>query len=88
MALKTALGSFLSFSFLDMGSVFHCLKPSLPRKCTIVAYHLPFSMLDASMASVTWPFHSSNAICWPSMCQSNFGGWKISCPVAIVLQID
>ena len=35
-----------------------------------------------------WPFHSSNASCWSSMCQLNVGAWNMSCPVAIVLQID
>ena len=37
---------------------------------------------------MTWPFYSSDTSCWSSMCQSNFGAWNISCPVAIVLQID
>ena len=47
MALNTALGFFwLSLSF-EMGSVFHNLKPSLPRKPTIIANHISLSMLDA-----------------------------------------
>ena len=45
-------------------------------------------MLDAQRARVTCPFYSSNACCWSSACQSNIGGWNISCPVTIVLQID
>ena len=35
----------MSLSFLDMGSVLHHLKPSLPRKPTILAYHLSGYML-------------------------------------------
>ena len=88
IALKTSLGFFL-FSFcLEIGRLFHHLKPSLPRKPMIVAYHLSLSMLDASRARMTWPFHSSNASCWSSPCQSNLGGCYMSCPEAIVLQID
>ena len=45
-------------------------------------------MLDAHNANVIWPFHSSNASCWSSACQSNFGGWKTSCPPAMILEID
>ena len=54
----------------------------------IVAYHLSLSMLDALKASMTWPYHSSNARCWSSTCHSNLGGVNMSCPEAIVLQID
>ena len=86
MALKTSLGFFLFSSCLEIGRLFHHLKPSLPRKPMIVAYP-SFSMLDTWRASVTWPFHSSNASCWSSTCQSNLGDWNMSCPEVIVLQI-
>ena len=43
----------------------------------IVANQISLLMLDAHNANVIWPFHSSNACCWSSACQSNFGGWKM-----------
>ena len=85
---KLHQGFFLFSSCLEIRRLFHCLKPCLPRKPTIVAYHHSLSMLDASRANVIWPFHSSNASWWSSTCQSNVGGWNISCSVAIVVQID
>ena len=88
MALNTASGFFWLSSSFEIGSVFHFLKPSLPRKPTIIANHNYLLMQDAQRAKVTWPFHSSNPCCWSSACQSNIGGWNMSCPVAIVLQID
>ena len=77
---------FLFSSCLGIGRLFHRLKPSLPRKPMIVPYHL--YLMDASRASMTWPFHSSNASCWSATCQLNLGGWNMSCSEAIVLQID
>ena len=56
-----SLGFFLFSSCLEIGRLFHHLKPSLPRKQMIVAYHISLSMLDTSRASMIWPFHSSNA---------------------------
>ena len=53
MALNTALGLFWLSSSLEMGSVFHHLKPALPRKPTIVANHTSLLMLDAQRAKVT-----------------------------------
>ena len=88
IALKTFSGSFWASSLMDIGSVFHHLKPSLPRYLMIIANQMSRLMLDACNARVIWPFHSSNASCWSSACQSNFGGWKISCPPAMILEID
>ena len=51
----------------------------------IVVNHMSLLMLEALNTSVIWPFHSSKASCWSSACQSNFGGWNKSCPVAIML---
>ena len=64
-----------------MGSVFHHLKPYVPRKPTIITNHNSLLMLDAWRAKVTWPFHSSNACCWSSACQSNIWWleYELSC---------
>ena len=88
MALKTVSGFFLSSKSFEMGSVFHHLKPSLPRYPMIEANQISSLKLDAVRARVIWPFHSSNACCWSSECQSNFRGWNTSCPDVIVLWVD
>ena len=85
MALNTASGFFWASSSFEMGNVFHLLKPSLPKYPMMVANHMSQLMLGDFNASIILPFHSSNASCWSSACQSNFGGWNKSCPVAIVL---
>ena len=88
IALKTFSGSFWASSSVDISSVFHRLKPSLPRYPMMVANQMSWLILDAHNARLIWPFHSSKASCWSSVCQSNFGGWKTSCPPAMILEID
>ena len=79
-ALNTSSGSFFLLSSFDMSKCCHCLKPSCPKKPMMLAYHLSLEMLNASSMSVIWPFHSPNAVCWSSECQSKFSGWKkLSC---------
>ena len=54
----------------------------------MLAYHLSWGMLDVSKVREICPFYSLNAVCWSSECQSNLGGWNMSCPVTIVLELD
>ena len=68
-ALNTSSGSFFLLLSFNMSKCCHCLKPSCPRKPMMLAYHFSLGMLDASNASVIWPFHSPNAVCWSSECQ-------------------
>ena len=54
----------------------------------MLVYYLSWGVLNASKVREICSNNSLNAVCWSSECQTNLGGWNMSCPVAIVLEID
>ena len=77
-------GCFFSLSFLDMSRCCHHLKPLVPRKPTMLAYHLSQGMLEASNVSVIWPcpfLECCLLVVWRPVKHGVVGIWAVLMPL-------
>ena len=78
-------GVFLFLTSLEILRCCHLLKPSVPRKPTMLAYHLSLGILDASNArgDVTLPLLKGRLLVLGGPVECRWLEYKLSCHCAV-----